>query len=221
MRNGQYAHWWLAALVLLLAGCTPVRPLPSARGSAAEFAATPQPADAPGRWAELVAWSPYPHTTPLPPQVSTPIDGRYVRLDPRDQERVPCRRCPPYPPEGGVWVLEFDKGVFRVYHPRTGWRTLGSYSVDGDRVTLFNDPQCHRAVGSFGWLRDGEGLHFNLLDDDCELGTRAKSFTAQVWESCQPPNHEAGVTGHWPVPEGCDPLALETALKAKSPTLSQ
>jgi hypothetical protein len=237
MRNLQFAQWSLAAVVLFLAGCTPLHspPLtperaqataePSAAESIAEAPAAQEleaaPAATVSRWQELVSWMPYPHTAPLPPQVATPLDGRYVRFDPRTQERVPCRRCPPYPPEGGAWVLEFDRGVFRVYHPRTGWRTLGSYSVDGDRVTLFNDPQCHRAVGNFAWVHTDDGLHFRLLEDDCELGTRAKNFTAQAWESCQPPNHEAGVTGHWPLPEGCDPAALEATLGAKSPTLSQ
>jgi hypothetical protein len=240
MRNGQFAQWGLAAIVFVLAGCTPVRlppltpPTAPAGAEAAAPESTPQPParqepaasetpgpTAGGRWQELVEWSPYPHTRPLPQQAATPVDGRYVRLDPRNQARTPCRRCPPYPPEGGVWVLEFDAGIFRVYHPRTGWRTLGSYTVEGDRITLFNDPQCHLATGRFTWSRDQDGLHFSLLDDDCELGTRAKNFTGQTWKSCQPPNHEAGVTGHWPVPEGCDPAAVEEALRAKSPTLSQ
>jgi hypothetical protein len=120
-----------------------------------------------------------------------------------------------------VWVLEFDAGVFRVYHPRTGWRTLGSYTVDGERVTLFNDPQCHLAVGHFTWVRSDAGLTFAVQNDDCELGTRAKAFTAQVWESCQPPDHEAAATGHWPVPAGCD-LAQHTGEPTpKAPTLSQ
>ncbi len=207
MCNRQAVQWLLAGAAFLAtsAACSPVRPLPRLAGTRAP----PQRADSAtptvDRWQEIRQWSPYPHTTPLPPQAPTPVDGIYVRLDPRTHDRPPCRRCPPYPPEGGVWKLELDEGVFRVYHPRTGWRTLGSYTVDGDRITFFNDPQCHLAVGHFTWQRDEEGLRFALLDDDCELGTRAKNFTAQVWESCQPPNHEAAITSHWKTPEGCDP----------------
>ncbi len=165
-------------------------------------ASTPTPTI--DRWQEIQLWTPYPHTTPLPPRTETPIDGSYVRIDPRTGERTPCRRCPPYPPEGGVWKLYLSEGIFRVYHPRTGWRTLGSYTVDGDEITFFNDPQCHLAVGRFSWARDARTLQLALVADDCELGTRAKNFTSQPWLSCQPPNHEAAVTGHWHVPAGCE-----------------
>lgn len=226
MGNRLSFHCLIAGVLVLLAACTPVQRLPSSSGAqdtAESLATTPARAlPALDRWQELREWSPYPHTTPLPPQAPTPLDGLYVRLDPRTQARIPCRRCPPYPPEGGVWMLEFDAGVFRVYHPRTGWRTLGSYTVNGDQVTLFNDPQCHLAVGRFTWAHDDAGLRFALLEDDCELGTRAKNFTAQIWESCRPPNHEAAVTGHWPAPEGCDLTGLQAApTPTKSPTLSQ
>jgi hypothetical protein len=118
-------------------------------------------------------------------------------------------------------VLEFERGVFRVYHPRTGWRTLGSYTVNGDEVALFNDPQCHLAVGRYTWSRDDSGLHFVLLNDNCELGTRPKNFMAQAWASCQPPSHEAAAIGHWVDPEGCDLTQHTGAPTPKAPTLSQ
>ena len=196
---GHMMVWAVAcSAMLLLAGCAPVRPLPVTPAATQPAAATTDP------WLEVRQWTPYPYTTPLPPAQSTPLDGIYVRFDPRTDERPPCRRCPPYPPEGGVWKVEFDQGIFRVFHPRTGWRTLGSFAVEGDRVTLFNDPQCHLAVGEYTWQRDEAGLRFDLIADDCELGTRPKNFTAGPWQSCQPPNHEAAVTGHWKTPEGCE-----------------
>ena len=101
--------------------------------------------------------------------------------------------------------MQLEQGVFRVYHPATGWRTLGSYTVDGDQIIFFNDPQCHLAVGRFTWGREADKLRFGLVADDCELGTRAQNFTQQAWQSCQPPNHEAAVTGHWKTPQGCEP----------------
>jgi hypothetical protein len=195
MNTRWLAPWVVCSAALLLAACVPVRGLPS----------TPGPTPTLDRWQEIRQWTPYPHTTPLPPQQATSLDGIYVRLDPRQEDRPPCRRCPPYPPEGGVWKLELDEGIFRVIHPRTGWRTLGSYAVDGDRIVFFNDPQCHLAVGHFRWALDKDGLRFTLIADDCELGTRAKNFTSQPWSACQPPNHEAAVTGHWQAPEGCEP----------------
>lgn len=209
MCNRQLMQWLVVWAAFLLTACSPVRSLPAKQtsaGATAPAAATSLPAiPTVDRWQEVRQWSPYPHTTPLPPRMATPVDGVYVRFDPRNDDRPPCRRCPPYPPEGGVWKLELDEGVFRVFHPRTGWRTLGSYTVQGEHIAFFNDPQCHLAVGNFTWRRGDEGLHFALIDDDCELGTRANNFTAQPWESCQPPNHEAAVTGHWKTPRGCDP----------------
>ena len=74
--------------------------------------------------------------------------------------------------------VELDEGVFRVFHPRTGWRTLGSYAVEGDRITFFNDPQCHLAVGNFTWQRDDMGLRFALIDDNCELSARQELHSA-------------------------------------------
>jgi hypothetical protein len=210
-RQRVSAATWVAtgmvvAGALLVVACSPVRSLPAPTATQATTQTVAQAVPVtptPDRWQEIRQWSPYPYTTPLPPVASTPLDGVYVRFDPRTDVRPPCRRCPPYPPEGGVWKLEFDQGVFRVYHPVTGWRTLGSFTVQDDHVTLFNDPQCHLAVGEFIWRRNDDGLHFQLVGDDCELGTRAKNFTAQAWASCQPPNHEAAVTGHWKTPAGC------------------
>ncbi len=167
--------------------------------------ATPWPTAVADRWQEVNLWTPYPFTTPLPPSATTPIDGLYVYDDTvHAPSRAPCRRCPPYPPLAGIWRLKLDKGIFRVIHPNTGWRTLGSFAVDGDQITLFNDPNCHLAVGVFGWQAVEGGLTMQLLNDDCELGTRALLFTGGLWQNCQPPNQEAAVSGHWKTPSGCE-----------------
>lgn len=202
------------ALLLALAACTPGAwlPVPPApitpelTASAAAATASPLPATTtPDRWQEINLWTPYPFTTPQPPFASTAIDGLYVYDDTvHAPSRTPCRRCPPYPPLAGVWKLKLDKGIFRVIHPDTGWRTLGSFAVDGERVSFFNDPNCHLAVGVFGWKADENGLAMQLLDDDCELGTRALLFTGGLWRRCQPPNQEAAVSGHWKTPPGCE-----------------
>lgn len=156
------------------------------------------------RWQEIRLWTPYPFTTPLPPMATTPVDGLYVYTDTvHAASRTPCRRCPPYPPLAGAWKLQLDQGVFRVIHPDTGWRTLGSFGVDGDRITFFNDPNCHLAVGVFAWHLAENNLMMQLVSDDCELGTRALLFTGGLWQNCQPPNHEAAVSGHWKTPPGC------------------
>lgn len=155
-------------------------------------------------WAELQQHVPYPFGTPLPPPASTALDGAYVKFDPDPNTPVPCRRCPDYILNGGVWLLRFHQGVFRIYHPLTHWKSLGSYTVTGDKLDLFNDPNCIDVVGHYSWELAEGVLELTLIDDPCAIRLRAKNFTRQPWASCQPPNQEAAITGHWPVAFGCE-----------------
>jgi hypothetical protein len=152
--------------------------------------------------------TPYPYTTPLPPADPTILDGTYVKFDPRPGTRAPCRRCPPYPPEGGVWRLNLDGGIFRVYHEITGWNTLGSFTVSGDQIKFFNDPHCYQDVGIYAWQLEAGELTLEAASDDCAFGLRAESLVALAWESCQPPSTEAAISNHWPTPVGCDAAAI-------------
>ena len=103
-------------------------PPPTSSPEKAAGAATPD-----DRWSELVQRTPYPYSAPLPAAEPTILDGTYAKVDPRQAEHVPCKRCPAYPPGGGVWKLNLDKGIFRVYHELTGWVTIGSFTVTGDQ----------------------------------------------------------------------------------------
>jgi hypothetical protein len=155
-------------------------------------------------WSELLQKTPYPHTAPLPAGVPTALDGTYTKFDPKKTPPVPCRRCPDYVPEGGLWKLNLSKGVFRIFHQLTGWRSIGSIVVDGNRVRLFNDPTCMKVVGSYRWtLKEGH-LVLQVAEDECAIGMRAKNLTQLPWLSCQPPSMEAGFSGHWNKPPGCD-----------------
>jgi hypothetical protein len=155
-------------------------------------------------WTELLQKTPFPHTSPLPPQVPTVLDGTYTRFDPKKTPPVACRRCPDYAPQGGIWKLNLNKGVFRIFHEFTGWRSIGSFVVDGNRMQLFNDPTCMEAMGSYAWtLKEGR-LGLQVVEDECAIGLRAKNLTKLPWMSCQPPSMEAGFSGHWDKPPGCD-----------------
>lgn len=207
-------HLAMLLLLMALSGCVALppapapptaptpRPVPTTTGVATPIV-RPSATPLPDRWVEILQWTPYPYTTPLPAQRSTAIDGTYVRIDPRQDERPPCRRCPPYPPSGGAWKVMFDEGIFWVFSDRTGWRTLGSYTVDDGQIVLFNDPWCKDAVGRYTWKLVEGDLVMRLLSDDCETGTRGKNFTGQPWQSCQPPGREASISGHWKTPDGC------------------
>lgn len=156
------------------------------------------------RWSELLQRSPFPYLKPLPGLVRTHVDGTFVKFDPKPHPHVPCRRCPDYAPEGGIWKLQLDRGIMRIFYAETGWRSIASYEVDGDQLRLYNDPHCIDTTGRYSWTLLDRQLVLNLIEDSCAINMRAGNLTRQPWISCQPPNEEAAITGHWPVPPGCD-----------------
>ena len=137
----------------------------------------------PDLWARLQEQVPYPYTTPLPPAQKTGLDGTYSKLDPREGARPFCRRCMAYPSEGGLWLLRLDRGVYRIFSTRSlsGWRSLGSYSISGDRIFLFNDPHCMDAIGVYGWKLDDEALVMEVIEDECADGFRGIAFSNYPW----------------------------------------
>jgi len=155
-------------------------------------------------WKTLLQHTPVPWTTPLPPEEPTILDATYVKINPRLETPFPCIRCPEYALEGGVWKLQLDKGIFRIYHAITGWRSLGSYVVSEDRLYLFNDPFCHLDTGIYTWKLEDGSLILSEVNDPCAQGLRAANLIDQPWLSCRPPNTEAAITDHWQKPEGCD-----------------
>jgi hypothetical protein len=155
-------------------------------------------------WSELLQKTPYPHTAPLPARVPTALDGTYTKFDPKKTPPVPCRRCPDYVPQGGIWKLNLDKGIFRIFHESTGWRSLGSFVIDGNRMQVFNDPCCIKVKGYYRWTLARERLSLQVIEDKCAIGQRAKNLTQLPWLSCQPPSMEAGFSDHGDTPPGCE-----------------
>jgi hypothetical protein len=155
------------------------------------------------KWAVLLQRQPFPYTKELPALERTPLDGTYTKVDPKKEPQVPCRRCPDYAPEGGIWKIQFDKGVFRIIHLSSGWKSIASFVLEGDRLSLFNDPVCHEMTGTYAWRAEGGQIVFRAIEDECAIRLRAMNLTKQPWLSCRPPNTEAATTGHWPEPPGC------------------
>lgn len=188
-------HLVILAALFILAACAPPPPIiitPTSR------AVTPtilfrNPDTAP-LWLELLQKEPYPYTTPIPAQPSTDIDGFYAKIELKEGTPVPCKRCADYLPEGGVWKLHLDQGAFRVFHEYTGWRSLGSFAIDGDHVTLFNDPTCPRTTGLYIWRMAEGTLEFDVIKDDCQVNRRARTFANTPWRSCQPKDTEAAIS---------------------------
>lgn len=156
-------------------------------------------------WQALFQHTPVPWTTPLPAEEATVLDTTYVKINPRLATPFPCKRCPDYALEGGLWKLSLDKGIFRIYYTMNGWRSLGSYTVSEDRIIFFNDPYCNWETGVYQWQLEEGSLILTEIDDPCSQGLRAANFVDQPWLSCRPPNTEAAITDHWQKPEGCEP----------------
>jgi len=191
----------IAPMVLILAGVLACVPDVSHPQPALPLTLGAAPADT---WTALLQEKPYPYAAPLPPAQTTVLDGTYTKIDPRPGDRAGCRRCPPYPPEGGLWKLRLDKGTFWVFHQKTVWQTQGSFTVLGDQIEFFNDPHCHQDFGTYRWKLEAGQLILELVNDECGFGLRATSLIAQPWLSCQPSSTEGTISGYWSMPPGCD-----------------
>lgn len=135
-------------------------------------------------WFDLLEATPYAYLTPLPQPAESPIDGLYTKLDSSHPQWWKCLRCADYRVAGGIWRLQFEQGVMRIYYEVTGWRTISSYEVVGDRLYLFNDPYCPEHTGEYQWsLRNGE-LRLRTVNDPCSFNLREKNFSKQAWISC-------------------------------------
>ena len=133
---------------------------------------------------------PYPFLSPTPPpSTRTVLDGTYMRvLTLRDvggaRIGLPfrCLRCPPYRIDAGVSTIMFWHGAWFLHHQMSDFRTQGSFVVDGDRVTLFNDPNCPQGEGVYRFEKTAHGLRFETIDDECPWsGERADDLTRVQW----------------------------------------
>ena len=156
------------------------------------------------KWSGLQARQPFPYQVPLPEPRPAEFDGTYAKRVPSVTEPVHCLRCPDYAPEGGLWRMRFDQGVFRVMHLASGWKSIATVIAAGDRLLLVNDPVCIDAIGLYRWRLEQGRLVLEVIDDPCAIRLRAANLTGQAWLPCRPPNAEAAVTEHWLKPEGCE-----------------
>lgn len=205
--------WRIAAIAVtavlsLIVGCSyDVGDVPQGTSETSLPSATPTDA-----WFAALHETPHSYLLPLPEPKRTAIDGAYTKVELKETPPVHCLRCPDYAPEGGIWKLYLDQGVFHIFHEATGWKSVGSFVVTRDRWTsgapdqllLFNDPTCPDAIGLYSWRLEGGNLILEAVNDTCAIHLRAMNLTSLPWLSCQPPNVEAGITDHWPKPPGCD-----------------
>jgi hypothetical protein len=195
----------IVSLFLFASACLPPNQQPTPAPAAPSPPDTEPTATPTDIWNALFQHTPVPWTTPLPPLETTILDATYVKINPRPATPFPCKRCPDYALEGGLWKFSLSKGIFRIYYTMNGWRSIGSYTVSGNRLYLFNDPYCNWDAGVYRWRLEDDALILTEIDDPCSQGLRAANLADQPWLSCMPPNVEAMITDHWQKPRGCDP----------------
>jgi hypothetical protein len=52
-------------------------------------------------------------------------------------------------------------------------------------------------------VEDGS-LILEVVDDTCAIYLRSMNMTNLPWQTCRPPNIEAGISDHWLKPPGCE-----------------
>ena len=135
-------------------------------------------------WNELLQATPFPHEAPLPEPIVSPLDGTYAKVDPSLPQFWTCYRCADYRPEGGPWRIQFDKGVMRIFYQITNWKSIASFTVEENRLKIFNDPFCPQDIGEYQWAVENGNLSFKPISDGCAFDLRKENLTKQTWVAC-------------------------------------
>lgn len=174
----------LAVILRLLQSSATVSFVGAATGESVDMAtATPT-----SPWKSLLEATPIAHSAPLPDAVPSALDGTYVKLD---LSTFPqwwlCRRCADYRPAGGIWKLQFDEGVMRIFYEVTGWRSIASFTVSGDHLRIFNDGYCPELAGEYSWRVEEGRLKLEEISDSCAFGLRGSNLSMYPWALCSDP----------------------------------
>ena len=138
-------------------------------------------------WSQLLAKEAYPYTTPIPMAEASILDNTYEMFVAKVSPPIPCRRCPEYLAEGGIWRLRLQEGGFWILHVPTGWQGLGSFTLQDDRLYLFNDPNCPGYIGTYRWsLRDNQ-LELVTVEDGCAADLRGHTLEKNPWQIVSEP----------------------------------
>ncbi len=63
-----------------------------------------------------------------------------------------------------------------------GFKSSGHFTVSGDEVVFFNDPNCTDVRGIYRWTLEEGALSFELVEDPCPfVHLRARYLTSSPW----------------------------------------
>ena len=147
----------------------------------------------------------------LPPSDSSPtstgLDGHWTR-SPAEPQATTLRL------NGATYTLSGS----------LPFTSTGHVAREGEHLVVTDDASCADAVGRYavelgevdrpGLLPQhrAQTMTLTTIEDPCP--SRASALGAATWTLrasgrdsaygiCDPPNEEAAITGHWPVPSGC------------------
>jgi hypothetical protein len=137
---------------------------------------------------------PYPFKSPTPAPEPTSIDGTYLRIlslrelgGARRSIPLRCLRCPPFRITPGVNTLVLYRGAYYVHHHLSGFRTIGSFVIEDDRLTLFNDANCPQTAGVYEFELTAHGIRFRVVHDECAFSNeRALDLEFRPWTRVAP-----------------------------------
>lgn len=135
-------------------------------------------------WNAFQESTPVAFLTPLPDSVKTLIDGIYTKVDDNWPQWWRCMRCGDYRMAGGIWKLQFDQGVMRIFYDVTGWRSIASYTVEDNKLYIYNDPYCPDMVGEYTWSVENGELSLATVNDPCAFDLREENLSKESWNSC-------------------------------------
>jgi hypothetical protein len=154
-------------------------------------------------------YEPHDYSGTAPPVEPTPLDGFYLRIVKLQEvggsnHGLPyrCFRCIPFRVSPGVETLTMYQGRFYLEHQMSGFRALGHYRLHGDRIAIFNDPNCSSTEGTYTWARRGGSLRFRVVHDPCPFeNERSDDLTYSPWIKVDACGFR--ILGWWPALLGC------------------
>jgi hypothetical protein len=104
--------------------------------------------------------------------------------------------------------MQFEKGVMRIFYQITNWKSIGSFTVEENRLKIFNDPFCPQEVGEYEWALENGNLSLKAVNDGCAFDLRKENLAKQTWLACTDGQEQPGCAEMPNTPPGSTPSQL-------------
>jgi hypothetical protein len=94
------------------------------------------------------------------------------------------------------------RGNYWLNHQLSEFRALGMFTIDGHRITFFNDPWCPQDHGVYRWSYRDDALTFEAISGTCAYEkARANDLSKTPWTRIKPCVFR--IEHLWPGPVAC------------------